>query len=137
MNFEIETKLTLNPNLRAICRCLHIKNLEELLLLCSMFVCALRIKYIFYKQLGSGLSRQSCLYFQGFRGSKLLNGCLAVWTSNLCLPGIQEFSQFKINIYDQWFQKFPNNAFVTATVWCIVSLTTILRLLQRKNSTFI
>ena len=30
--------------------------------------------------------------------------------------------------------KFPNNAFVTATVWCIVSLTTILRLLQRKNS---
>ena len=33
----------------------------------------------FYKELGSGLSPQSCLYFQGFRGSKLLNGCLVVW----------------------------------------------------------
>ena len=26
----------------------------------------------------------SKLYFQGFRGSKLLNGCLAVWPNNLC-----------------------------------------------------
>ena len=33
---------------------------------------------IFYKQLGSGLSPESCLYFQGFRGSKLLNGCLVL-----------------------------------------------------------
>ena len=28
-------------------------------------------------QLGSGRSPQSCLYFRGFQGSKLLNGCLA------------------------------------------------------------
>ena len=32
----------------------------------------------FYKQLGSGLSPQGCLYFQGFWDSKLLNGCLVV-----------------------------------------------------------
>ena len=30
----------------------------------------------FYKQLGSGLSPKSCLYFQGFGRSKLLNDCL-------------------------------------------------------------
>ena len=43
----------------------------------------------FYKQLGSGLSPQSCLYFQGFWVSKLLNGCLVVLPSNLCLRGLQ------------------------------------------------
>ena len=32
----------------------------------------------FYKQLGSGRSPQSCLYFQDFQGSKLLNSCLAI-----------------------------------------------------------
>ena len=31
-----------------------------------------------YKQLGSGVIPQSCLYFQGFLGSKLFNVCLAV-----------------------------------------------------------
>ena len=36
--------------------------------------CIRNLRYIFFKQLGSGLSPQSCLYFQGFRGSKLLNG---------------------------------------------------------------
>ena len=54
--------------------------------------------YFVYKQLGSGLNPQSCLYFQGFGGSKLLNGCLIVWRSNLCLRGIQKFSRFKIYI---------------------------------------
>ena len=57
----------------------------------------------FHKQLGSGLGPQSWLYFQGFQGSKLLNGCLAVWQSNLCFNGIQWFSGFKIDIYDQWY----------------------------------
>ena len=33
------------------------------------------IHSFFYKQLGLGLSPQSYLYFQGFWGSKLLNGC--------------------------------------------------------------
>ena len=32
----------------------------------------------FHKQLGSGLDHESCLYFQGFWGSKLLNGCFGV-----------------------------------------------------------
>ena len=36
------------------------------------------IHSFFYKQLGSGLSPQSCSYFQVFWGSKLLNGCLVV-----------------------------------------------------------
>ena len=44
-------------------------------------------KWIFilltYKQLGSDLSYQSCLYFHIFGGSQLLNGCFAVWPSNL------------------------------------------------------
>ena len=45
----------------------------------------LRDALIFYKQPESGLSPQSCSYFQGFWGLKLLNGCLVVWPSNLCL----------------------------------------------------
>ena len=32
----------------------------------------------FYEQLGPGLSPQSCLCFQDFWGSKLINGCLVV-----------------------------------------------------------
>ena len=44
-----------------------------------------RYTYFFYKQLESGLSPESCLYSQGVRGSKLLNLCLVVWPSNLCL----------------------------------------------------
>ena len=32
----------------------------------------------FYKQLGSGLGRENCLYFHGFWGSKLLDGCFGV-----------------------------------------------------------
>ena len=42
-----------------------------------------------YKQLGSGLSPEACLYFPRFRGSLLLNGCLVVRASNLCLRGMQ------------------------------------------------
>ena len=91
----------------------------------------------FYKQLWSGLSPQSCLYFQGFRDSKLLNVWLVFWPSNLCLQGMQEISEFKSDICDQWFKNFPTNAFETAEFWCIVDLTAILRLLQRKNSTFL
>ena len=45
--------------------------------------------YTFYKQLGSGLSPQGCWYFQVFWGKKLLNVCIVVWPSNLCLRGIQ------------------------------------------------
>ena len=50
----------------------------------------LRIAFgFFYKQLMSGFSPESCWYFQGFRSSKLLNGCLVDWPSNLCLRGMQ------------------------------------------------
>ena len=37
-----------------------------------------KIHSFFYKQLGSGLSPESYLYFQSFWGSKLLNSCLVV-----------------------------------------------------------
>ena len=36
------------------------------------------IHVFFNKQQGSSLSPRSCLYFQGFQGSMLLNGCLVV-----------------------------------------------------------
>ena len=64
---------------------------------------------LFFKQLGSDLSPQSCLYFHGSWGSKcfqVLNGFLVVWPSNLCLQRIQQFWGFKINIYDQRFKIF-------------------------------
>ena len=93
-------------------------------------------------------SRVRSQRFQHFRCSKLLNGCLIVWPSDLCLRGncsynsstrkfrIQQFSRFKTDIYDQWFQSFPNNAFETTEFWGIVDLTAFLRLLQTKNSIF-
>ena len=59
------------------------------------------ITLFFYKQHGPRLSPQSCLNFPGFQGSELLNGCLVVLPSNLCLRGIQKFSRFKIDICDQ------------------------------------
>ena len=39
----------------------------------------------FYKHLELGLSSQNCLYFQGFWGPKLLNGCLVVWPTQRAL----------------------------------------------------
>ena len=42
-----------------------------------------------YKHLEPGLSPQSWLNFQGFWGSKLLNSCLVVAPSNICLRAIQ------------------------------------------------
>ena len=45
--------------------------------------------YFLFKQLVSGLNPQSVLYFQGFQSSKLLNGCLMFWPSNLRLRGMQ------------------------------------------------
>ena len=36
------------------------------------------VHLFFYKQLGPGITPQSCLYFEVVWGSKLLNGCLVV-----------------------------------------------------------
>ena len=46
----------------------------------------------------------SCLLFHVLWGSKLLNGCSVVWSSNICLPGMQ--NKIKINIYNDWFKVF-------------------------------
>ena len=51
--------------------------------------------HFFYKQLGSGLSPQIYLYFQGFRGSKLLNGCFGCKDSKLIFM-ISDFKIFPI-----------------------------------------
>ena len=85
----------------------------------------------FYKQLGSGLSPKGCLYFQGFWGSKLLNGCLVVWPNNLCLQSKSTFmiSDFKISPITRFLWQLSFGVFSV--------LTAILRLLQRKNSIFL
>ena len=101
----------------------------------ELFQLYLLLKGIIGK-LGSGLSPQSCIYLQSVHGSKLLNGCLVVWPSNLFLRGIQQLSGFKIAIYNYWFYNFPNNAIEAAEFWWIVGLRAILCLLQRKNSDF-
>ena len=36
------------------------------------------LNLFFYRQLESGLSLQSCLYFEGFCGLQLFNGCSVV-----------------------------------------------------------
>ena len=63
--------------------------------------------YYFYKQLGSSLSPQSYLYFKGFWGSKLCNGCLVVWSNKLCLRGMQKFSGLKLIFIFSDFKSFP------------------------------
>ena len=40
---------------------------------------------LFCKHLELGLSSQNCLYFQGFWGPNLLNGCLVVWPTQRAL----------------------------------------------------
>ena len=68
---------------------------------------SVKLHLFFYKQLGSGLSFQSCFYFQGFWGSKLLNSCFVVWSSNLCLRGKQSLSRFKSIFMSSDFKIFP------------------------------
>ena len=55
--------------------------------MCKYFITATLI--FFNKQLDSGLSPQSCLHFQVFWDLKLLNGCLVVRPSNLCVREMQ------------------------------------------------
>ena len=43
------------------------------------------------KQLEWGPSTQSCLYFEGFQGSKLLNGCSVLWRNKQTLSVFQWF----------------------------------------------
>ena len=80
---------------------------------------------------------QSCLYFQGFWGSKL-NGCLVVSLSNLYLEGIQQFSGLKIDVYIPMVLKFAFLGFWYIYIYIyIVGVAAILCLLERKNSTFL
>ena len=56
---------------------------------------AQQFTYFFLQELGSGLIPQSCLYFEVVWDSKLLNGCLVVWPSNLCLQKHSNFEDSK------------------------------------------
>ena len=47
--------------------------------------------HLFYKQLRSGPSPQSCLFFQDFQGSKLLKDCLVVCSNKQILSVFQLF----------------------------------------------
>ena len=105
--------------------------------ICKRYTVTKQITYFFYKQLGSGLSPQSCLFFQVAWGLKLLNGCLLVWPSNLCL---QEYSNFEdsrpmFKISD--FNFLPKMLLRQLNFGAFIGLTAILCLLQRKNSAFL
>ena len=56
------------------CWKLKLKTAKPMYVVLESFLCALSISYIIflYKQVGPGLSPQSCLYFQGFWASKVL-----------------------------------------------------------------
>ena len=62
---------------------LHFTNIPYICIFIIFRVFIFNVHLYFFKQLWSELSPESCLYFQGFRGSKLLNGFLLVWQSNL------------------------------------------------------
>ena len=61
----------------------------------------------FYKRLGSDLCPQSCLYFQSFRDSRLLNGCLVVSPSNLFREEYNNFQDSKSIFMISDFKIFP------------------------------
>ena len=85
------------------------------------------------KQLRSSFSSQSCLYFQVFGGSMLLNGCLVVWpmsARNTVIFKIKTRYLWSVNL------KFSQQCF-WIELCCIVGVTAILHLLQRKASTFL
>ena len=48
----------------------------------------------------------------------------------VCLRGIEQFSGFKIDVYEQCLWNFVNNAFETTKFWFTIDLTAILRLLK-------
>ena len=105
--------------------------------ICKRYTVTKQITYFFYKQLGSGLNPQSCLFFQVAWGLKLLNGCLLVWPSNLCL---QEYSNFEdsrpiFKISD--FNFLPKMLLRQLNFGAFIGLTAISCLLQRKNSAFL
>ena len=59
-------------------------------LFCRTYLLYILYIYIYiYKQLESDASPQSCLYFQVFQGSKLLSGCLVVWSNKQILNVFQ------------------------------------------------
>ena len=59
-------------------------------------ICFMIYTYFLYKPLGSGLSPQSCLYFQGFWGLKLFNCYLIVWPITYVCDKCNNFQDSKL-----------------------------------------
>ena len=70
-----------------------------------------------YKQLGSSLSPQNCLYIQGFLGSRLLNGCLIVWPITYVCEEFNDFQDSK-PILQSLILKFSRRCFSDS--WILV-----------------
>ena len=90
---------------------------------------------LYFKPRMTGLSPQSCLYFQAFRGSKLLNGRLVVLQSNYVCDENNNFQDSKLMFKISNF-KIPNNAFHAAEFWCIVGLTVIFTFITKEKLHF-
>ena len=82
--FRLSVKISY---LQIITSWIYLPSMFHLLFFCKWY--NVNITHLFFKQLGSDLSPEKCSYFQGFWGSRLLNDCLVIWPSNLCLRGIQ------------------------------------------------
>ena len=102
---------------------------------CEVTLWSKKTYILFYKQLGSGLSPQSCLYFQGFWSSELLNDCLVVWPSILSLPGIQLFLKSIFLISD--FLNFPNNALKQLNFGVLSVIVSYFTFVTKEYSTFL
>ena len=65
-----------------------------------ILICQKELLYTLFfflnRQLGSGPSPQSCLYFQDFQGSKVLKICFEVWPNTNILSLFKWFSAYVI-----------------------------------------
>ena len=89
------------------------------------------ITLTFFKQLGSGLIPQICLNFQGFRGSKFLNSCLLVWTSNLRLLS---YLVYRVILSPAWKQSAKLVFEKTVNLHKLCTMTIFIRLLHLVTS---
>ena len=75
---------------------------------------------LFYKQLGSGPSPQSCLLLQDFECSKFLNGCIVVWRDKKNLSVFQWFYRSLLN-YVSYVVSCPPSL-LPYVLWCLTCL---------------
>ena len=71
--------------------------------------------FLFINNYGQASALEVALCFPDFLGSKLLNGCLVVWPSNLCLQGIQQFQDSKSTFIIGDYKIFPKISSIIVT----------------------